>query len=573
MAYWVAKVLWIQVFYELLHCTNFRLMYIFYFKRQFLESEGDLEIDISEWEVFGEKIEKDTSLLNFQFRRTCTYLHPRTSMLMFGPKNATARQVQYLHIPEWSDKDPSFLSVDKLEALHPVSNALVMTTTQFEGIPMADVFKVYMYWTFEAVCTEEEERDKGKGEASASLCRIRTGLRVEYLKMSLIKSQIFAGTKEELEVLSKQWEQYLMRKLREECSGLLKAPHPRRRKKRKKARLPPHQVTFNRIVDYESLFNSSSVTKLHEGQLNGTSSILWKVGWLKCAGYRNFLESEGDLEIVISEWEVFDKEVDDDTSQLKFQFRRTCTYLHPRTSMLMFGPKNATARQVQYLHIPEWSDKDPSFLSVDKLEALHPVSNALVMTTTQFEGIPMADVFKVYMYWTFEAVCTEEEERDKGKGEASASLCRIQTGLRVEYLKSTLLKSQIFAGTKEELEVLSKQWELFINVAIQAEYKRQEAIMLSENGDDLFYSDSEVSDDTDEEIDNIRLKQSKRAHVARTIPNATPGASQSGQFWLVLIIGLLSVQFLILALLYWKLSQLEMVLEKLNANIGTMPSK
>ena len=96
-------------------------------------------------------VPKDLSKLTFHFQRTCSYLHPRTSMLMFGPKNAPAEQIQYLHIPEWVGKEPSTVSVENLGRLETISNALVMTTTQFDGIPMADVFKLFMYWSFEAV--------------------------------------------------------------------------------------------------------------------------------------------------------------------------------------------------------------------------------------------------------------------------------------------------------------------------------------------------------------------------------------------------------------------------------------
>ena len=133
----------------------------------------------------------------------------------------------------------------------------------------------------------------------------------------------------------------------------------------------------------------------------------------------------------------------------KFQYSRTVTYMHPRTSMLMFGPKNATAKQQQYLYLPQLNNS-----STPNASDILNVCSGVVMTATQFEGIPMCDVFEVLMYWSFRA--TSPTGGNVGK------MSHVVVGCAVNFLKSTLLKGQIFAGTKEELEVLAKHWVDFV---------------------------------------------------------------------------------------------------------------
>jgi hypothetical protein len=123
-------------------------------------------------------------------------------------------------------------------------------------------------------------------------------------------------------------------------------------------------------------------------------------------------------------------------------------YLHPRTSMLMFGPKNATAKQIQYLYLPEHKSGGDA-LGIKK------VHSGAILTATQFEGIPMADVFEVLQYWTFHSVQNKRR-----------TVIRVGVGLNI--LKTTLLKGQILTGVKEELAVLAKQWCDFSVTSVKA---------------------------------------------------------------------------------------------------------
>ena len=240
----------------------------------------------------------------------------------------------------------------------------------------------------------------------------------------------------------------------------------------------------------------------------------------------------------------------------------------------MFGPKNATANQVQYLHIPEWVGKETDFVSVENLNKAYPVSNAMVMTATQFDGIPMADVFKVYMYWSFEAVCNTDERGSTGdapEADTVASLCHVRMGLRVDFLKSTMLKSQIFDGTKEELVLLSKQWEQFNTGELATHSKRQALILLSKKSTDGFYSDSDLSGDSDEESvieispSNVSMKEQIKAalieHDKMTRAAGTVGGAglSSWHFWLVIII--VVIQMIMLLIMQRRLSYLSDVVE------------
>jgi hypothetical protein len=160
--------------------------------------------------------------------------------------------------------------------------------------------------------------------------------------------------------------------------------------------------------------------------------------------YRDFLVSEGDLEVEVGEWKPFSLNVPEDVSKLNFSFTRTCTYLHPRTTMLMFGPKNAPAKQTQFLYLyGRGSGKISTF---EDLKSCRP-RRGVVLTMTQFDGIPMADMFKVLQYWGFE---------DHGSSDSPAVLMSI--GVHIHFIKSTLLKGQIVSGVRDELAVLSKKY-------------------------------------------------------------------------------------------------------------------
>jgi hypothetical protein len=108
--------------------------------------------------------------------------------------------------------------------------------------------------------------------------------------------------------------------------------------------------------------------------------------------------------------------------------------------MLFIGPKNALASQMHLLHR---SNNDES--------------SFLVLTISQFEGFPMADYFKVLQYWAFQPVTTK-------------SSTTVTVGLHIHYIRTTMLKSQISAGVKAELELQSKRWLTYATKRISGKF-------------------------------------------------------------------------------------------------------
>jgi hypothetical protein len=180
--------------------------------------------------------------------------------------------------------------------------------------------------------------------------------------------------------------------------------------------------------------------------------------------------------------------------------------------MLMFGPKNAPAKQTQYLYLPVkdapatlasvkkkprafqrtispevasdfGTDSDSDEGSISDMDSTSAVwrdsggclsdesvdlastsaqdpltvlrrqcpRRGCVMTVTQFDGIPMADCFKVVQYWAF-------ERGGPGGRSASAASTTIKVGVAVHFIKKTILKAQVFSGVRDELRELSKRW-------------------------------------------------------------------------------------------------------------------
>lgn len=171
--------------------------------------------------------------------------------------------------------------------------------------------------------------------------------------------------------------------------------------------------------------------------------------------HRDFLLSEGDLNIEYGEWQPLGRPVPEDVSKVPFTYSRPFAYAHPRTTMLMFGPKNAPATQVQYLYLP-------SDMGSETISTVRP-RRGLIVNITQFDGIPMADVFKVMQYWVFEA----------SPSDPTKTVVRV--GLAMHYIKSSLFKSQIFGGTRDELTDQLKKWFPFADKLI-AKYQASRAV-------------------------------------------------------------------------------------------------
>jgi len=194
-------------------------------------------------------------------------------------------------------------------------------------------------------------------------------------------------------------------------------------------------------IDIISLFNNEKkISRLHDTTIKASYKDFFSKLWKNGQGYEKFLLSEGDLNITCDEWKPFHGTVSEDLNQIPFNYYRNFTYEHPRTTMLMFGPKNAPAKQVQYLYLKQGEG--------DGLPEARESGQYLVLTVTQFDGIPMAEFFKVLQYWGYSSTNNNN----------SVKTC---VGLYVHFIKTTLLKGQVSSGVKDELTTLAKRWCTF----------------------------------------------------------------------------------------------------------------
>ena len=171
------------------------------------------------------------------------------------------------------------------------------------------------------------------------------------------------------------------------------------------------------------------------------------------------MTAEGDLDIGYGDWgPLTNPKVPEDVSGLPFSFAREFHYSHPRTTMLMFGPKNAPAKQTHYLYLPMKSSVDGGS-GKDKEDTAaiiigkQVVPKGVIMIITQFDGIPMADCFKIVQYFSF--------DRGAKPGSLTARI-----GVHVHFVKYTMLKAQVRDGVKEELSVLAQKWAAFANTRV-----------------------------------------------------------------------------------------------------------
>jgi len=121
-----------------------------------------------------------------------------------------------------------------------------------------------------------------------------------------------------------------------------------------------------------------------------------------------------------------------------------------------FGPKNAPASQTQYLYL--FNEDGPARATEEGTAALASAVplRGCVLLVTQFDGIPMADVFKVMHYWSF-----EREVAGAGAGRT-----KVRIGVAVHFIKSSMLKGQISSGVRDELVGLSQKWCLFAEARV-----------------------------------------------------------------------------------------------------------
>ena len=158
--------------------------------------------------------------------------------------------------------------------------------------------------------------------------------------------------------------------------------------------------------------------------------------------------AQGDKDVTFSEWEICAEPPPEDLCKLKYLYSRKIDFYHPRTDPMVgfMGPENASAQQVQYLFVDKpWEGSD---LSEMKYHC------GIIFTVTQFTHIPMADVFKVLQYWSFEPA--------KGNAGRNSPSTIVRMYVGVHYNKYTMLKSKILSGTKDDLTSFVKAWTVHV---------------------------------------------------------------------------------------------------------------
>jgi VAD1 Analog of StAR-related lipid transfer domain/GRAM domain len=135
--------------------------------------------------------------------------------------------------------------------------------------------------------------------------------------------------------------------------------------------------------------------------------------------YETWLNEEECFDISVPAWEFSDPgtEIKNAWCGETYTQQRLVTFRFNRTSHLYIGPPVAYVKQRQFVRV-EGNDK------------------CIMMISATFEGIPYSDCFGVEMRWV---------ARRKGNNDV-----QVDVGLFVLFKKSTMLKSQIKAGTISE---------------------------------------------------------------------------------------------------------------------------
>jgi len=169
-------------------------------------------------------------------------------------------------------------------------------------------------------------------------------------------------------------------------------------------------------VDIPALFKKNDVVTLLDRQLpKHRLTDVWHVCWATsvfyrwaiiriindihgprlstlsyCSVSRSFLAEQGDLHIQSTEWTPLDRAVEEDVCNIPFLCSRTMKFEHPRTTMLMIGPKNAPASQSQYLYMYQSKSYEEGGDPVRNKDTKFCPEKLIVLTVTQFDGIPLS---------------------------------------------------------------------------------------------------------------------------------------------------------------------------------------
>jgi hypothetical protein len=196
--------------------------------------------------------------------------------------------------------------------------------------------------------------------------------------------------------------------------------------------------------------------------------------------YREFLKSAGDKSIECGEWSPLQNTtIAEDVSKLPFTMTRSATYMHPQKKNMFMAATDCKVLQTQYCYV--WGHSSSKIAtggsspqstgengeSAEKAEPAHlqlqhiRPKRAMILTVSQFEGIPFCDYFKVLAYYGF------DDAEGSNRGEEG---CNIRLGVAVHFCKSTMLKSQIQSGVVSDFNEFGTTYFNFLKNRLQKAY-------------------------------------------------------------------------------------------------------
>jgi hypothetical protein len=219
--------------------------------------------------------------------------------------------------------------------------------------------------------------------------------------------------------------------------------------------------------------------------IKGTSiKSLYEKVWADPPGQKSFyeawLEDEECFDIATGDWEYAKKDAPytNPWCGMKgetYTQKRLVTFKFKRTSHLYIGPPIAFVKQMHYIRV-EGDEK------------------IVLAIEATFEGIPYSDTFGVEMRWVARRV---------GQNEV-----KVEVGLFVLFKKSTMLKSQIKAGTLSETK----------NVHVRLFNAVKKACMVPGE------AEVEEEEEEEEETKEVKVKGSFLAKLGEIIPSNTASA-------------------------------------------------
>jgi len=204
----------------------------------------------------------------------------------------------------------------------------------------------------------------------------------------------------------------------------------------------------------------------------------------------------------------------------------------------------------------------------------------VILTVTQFDGIPLSDTFKVLQYFTFAPSSSDTRVTGGSSTTGSHCHCVVRVGARVHFVKPTIMKSRVTSGVEEELSVLTRKWITFSEKMILQKSKDDPSRLTCHHG--LGTAENEgVLDSSHRSTDNSSTVLShttaaegttgdRTPHTASHIHTGatTPTETRTALSYLQIIILLFLILVIILQYFYY--SDLQMRLLRLEDQLANL---